>query len=133
MEFATHDRPRPRLSIAPLIDVVFLLLVFFMLASSFIEPAAIDLAMSRPQAAPQAAAEPLVVDVRAGGEVRLNGLALALDQLGPEIAARPGAAGDRPVTVRAEAEVPVALLVAVMDRLRGAGFANLRLATPEAR
>jgi len=133
MEFAEHERPRPRLSIAPLIDVVFLLLIFFMLASSFIEPAAIDLALPRPQAAPQPAGEPLVVDIAVAGGVRLNGLALALDQLGPELAARAGAALDRPVTVRAEAAVPVQLLVSVMDRVRGAGLSNVRLATPAAR
>ena len=45
IDFADHDRPRPKLNIAPLIDVVFLLLVFFMLASSFIEPTAIDVSM----------------------------------------------------------------------------------------
>jgi biopolymer transport protein ExbD len=134
MEFAEHERPRPKLSIAPLIDVVFLLLVFFMLASSFIEPAAIDLAMPRQEAAPQPQLrEPLVVDVAMSGAVRLNGLDLALDQLGAELAARAGADPDRPVTVRAEAAVPVQRLVSVMDQVRGAGLINVRLATPAAR
>jgi len=33
--------------------------------------------------------------------------------------------------VRAEAAVPVQLLVSVMDRVRAAGAANIKLATPE--
>ena len=130
MDFADRERPRPQLNIAPLIDVVFLLLVFFMLASSFIEPAAIDLSMPRASAPAQAGSEALVVDVRLDGEIRLNGLSLALDDLGPELAGRVGAKTDTPVAVRAEARVPVQRLVAVMDSIQAVGLSNIRLATP---
>ena len=71
-----------------------------------------------------------MVDVGLSGRLALNGLALTLDQLGPELIAR--AAGDvgRAVTVRAKASVPVQDLVSVMDRVRGTGFKKIRLATP---
>ena len=134
MDFADHQRPRPTLNIAPLIDVVFLLLVFFMLTSTFIEPQAIDLVLpgrAAPQTAPKA--ETLVVDVTAAGQIRLNGLVLALEQLDSEIAGRLRDTTDGGVTVRAEADVAVQLLVGVMDRVRAAGAANIKLATPEAR
>ena len=131
MDFADRERPRPRLNIAPLIDVVFLLLVFFMLAGTFIDASAIDLSMSRPGAAAAGANDDaLVVDVRVGGELRLNGLTLGLEDLGPELAARAGARTDVPVAVRAEARVPVQLLVTVMDRIQAVGMTNIRLATP---
>jgi len=130
VEFAEHPRPRPRLSIAPLIDVVFLLLVFFMLASSFAETATIDLSVSQGQAA--AAAEPgLVVAIDGAGAITVNGAAVALDGVGQALAERAGAERARPVTLRAEAAVPARTLVGVMDRIRGAGFENLRLATPD--
>ncbi len=134
MDFADHQRPRPTLNIAPLIDVVFLLLVFFMLTSTFIEPQAIDLVLpgrAAPQTAPKA--ETLVVDVTAAGRIRLNGLNLTLEQLDGEIAGRLRDTTDGGVTVRAEAAVAVQLLVSVMDRVRAAGAANIKLATPEAR
>ena len=132
MDFADHERPRPTLNIAPLIDVVFLLLVFFMLASTFIEPQAIDLVLPG-RAAPQTAptTEPLVVDVTPAGQIRLNGLVLSLDQLDSEIAGRLRETTDGGVTVRADAAVAVQLLVSVMDRIRAAGAANIKLATPE--
>lgn len=130
MDFADRERPRPRLNIAPLIDVVFLLLVFFMLTSTFIDSSAIDLSMSRSSAPGQASGDALLVDVRHDGEIRLNGLTLALDDLGPELASRVGADIDRAVAVRAEARVPVQRLVAVMDRIQGVGMTNIRLATP---
>lgn len=134
MDFADRERPRPRMNIAPLIDVVFLMLIFFMLTSTFIDTASIDLSMSR--SGPSAGAgsgDMLLVDVKRDGELRLNGLTLGLDDLGPELAARAGAKVDTPVALRAEARVPVQRLVAVMDSIQGIGMSNIRLATPEAR
>ena len=136
MDFADRERPRPRMNIAPLIDVVFLMLIFFMLTSTFIDTASIDLSMSRSGPAAGAGAgagDMLLVDVKRDGELRLNGLTLGLDDLGPELAARAGAKVDTPVALRAEARVPVQRLVAVMDSIQGVGMSNIRLATPEAR
>ena len=45
MNFGEQERRRPELSIASLIDIVFLLLVFFMLAGSFLNLEALDLAV----------------------------------------------------------------------------------------
>lgn len=132
MDFADRERPRPRMNIAPLIDVVFLMLIFFMLTSTFIDTASINLSMAR--SGPGAGAgDMLLVDVKRDGELRLNGLTLGLEDLGPELAARVGAQVDTPVALRAEARVPVQRLVAVMDSIQGVGMSNIRLATPEAR
>ncbi|MDP6352365.1 MAG: biopolymer transporter ExbD [Alphaproteobacteria bacterium] len=131
LTFDEPRRPRPQLNIAPLIDVVFLLLVFFMLASTFIKPEAIDLLLPSGARALVASNEALVVQVAPGGEIRLNGLRLSLDQLRSELMARIGGDERRSVTVHAGAEVPVQTLVSVMDRVRAAGTRNLRLATPE--
>lgn len=134
MDFADRERPRPRMNIAPLIDVVFLMLIFFMLTSTFIDTASIDLSMARSgPSAGAGAGDMLLVDVKRDGELRLNGLTLGLEDLGPELAARVGAQVDTPVALRAEARVPVQRLVAVMDSIQGVGMSNIRLATPEAR
>ncbi len=133
INFADRERPRPKLNIAPLIDVVFLLLVFFMLASSFIEPTAIDVTMPQTADRAQASGDSLVIDVSVSGSIALNGLAVTLDQIVPELLGRVGTELGRPVTVRAEAEVPVQALVSVMDRVRSSGLKNIRLATPGSR
>ena len=130
MDFADHNRQRPKLNIAPLIDVVFLLLIFFMLAGSFVERTAIDLSIPSNQTPTSATGESLVVDVGPSGRLALNGLALTLDQLGPELIARAAGDVDCAVTIRAKASVPVQDLVSVMDRVRGTGFKKIRLATP---
>lgn len=132
MEFARYQRLKQELSVAPLIDVVFLLLIFFMLTSTFIEPEAVDLMLEGGQSATVTPAEPLEVQVTTEGTIRLNGLRLSLGQLTTEISARIKGDQERAVTIKADAEVQVQVLVQIMDQAQLAGANNLRLAIPEA-
>ena len=132
MEFASYQRLKQELSVAPLIDVVFLLLIFFMLTSTFIEPEAVDLMLEGGQSATVTPTEPLEVQVTTEGTIRLNGLRLSLGQLTTEISARIKGDQERAVTIKADAEVQVQVLVQIMDQVQLAGANNLRLAIPEA-
>ena len=131
MEFTRRQRSRQELNVAPLIDVVFLLLIFFMLASTFIEPNAVDIRLSGGNAETVNTADPLVVEVIPDGSVRLNGLRLSFEQLTVEIAARIKGDPSRVITIMAGADIPVQTLIQVMDQVRSAGTNNLRLSAPE--
>ena len=133
MDFSGRLRSKQELNVAPLIDVVFLLLIFFMLASTFIKPEAIDLMLEGSSTGGSSAEEMLNIEVVVDGTIRLNGLRLSMPQLEAELASRIQGDQTRPVTIKAAAEVPVQTLVNIMDRVRAAGTNNLRLATPEAR
>ena len=133
MDFSGRPRTKQELNVAPLIDVVFLLLIFFMLASTFLKPEAIDLMLEGSSTGGNAAEEMLNIEVVVDGTIRLNGLRLSMLQLETELISRIQGDQTRPVTIKAAAEVPVQTLVSIMDRVRAAGTNNLRLATPEAR
>ena len=114
------SRVRRRPGLTPLIDVVFLLLVFFMLASRFGVEGALPLAAGG--GAGDWKGPPRLVTVRAG-EVLVNGVpaddpAAALRPLMP--------AGGGPVAVRANG-ADVQRMVNVMEALRAAGFPDLVL------
>ena len=115
------SRPRRRPGLTPLIDVVFLLLVFFMLASRFGAEGALPLAAGGGDGAWEG--PPRLVTVR-GAEVLLNGLpapdpAAALRPLIPD--------GGGPVLLRAEEGADLQRLVDVMAILRAAGIDDLTL------
>ena len=125
--------PRPRLprsggragsliSLTPLIDVVFILVIFFMLASSFVDWRSIDLSVPAGAATGTAEDGALLVEVRADG-LRLSGEPVTLDGLAARIAEAP----DRHVLVRPAPLVGVQRVVAVLDRLAAAGAENLSL------
>jgi len=117
-----EERPRRRLSLTPMIDVVFLLLVFFMLASRFGHETVLQLNLGGGAGAAWSG-PPRLVDVGAAGAVKLNGVAIAPETLAEGLAALMPAPGD-PVVLRARAGA-MQDLVAVMERLRAAGIINL--------
>lgn len=117
--------PHRRPSLTPMIDVVFLLLVFFMLAARFGQDNAIPLAAATAGGDGYEGA-PRLVAVSPDG-IRLNGAAVGLTEL-PE-ALRPLMPGnDAIVVVRPVQDVVLQELVIVLDALSAAGFSRVVLA-----
>jgi biopolymer transport protein ExbD len=121
--FAAAPRRR-RPSLTPMIDVVFLLLVFFMLAARFGQVGALSLVAGTGAAAEWQGA-PRLIDLTPEG-VRLNGVAIARDEL-------PGAlrllmpAPDAPVLLRALPGADLGHLAGMLDLLARAGFPTVIL------
>lgn len=114
---------RRRIGLTPLIDVVFLLLVFFMLASTFIELRRLDVTVRRSDGATSAqTVGPVEVVLRASGAVEIAGAFVAPEAVGAAVAAALRASPGRPVVIRAESDVPVQRVVTVLDRLSAAGI-----------
>jgi biopolymer transport protein ExbD len=119
-DFAAGRRAR-RPSLTPLIDVVFLLMVFFMLAARFGAERALPLMPAGGGGAWQG--PPRLVEVAAGG-LRLNGRAVAPEALAGEVSALMPAP-DAPVVLRPDEAAPVQVLVEAMAMLRAAGITRL--------
>jgi biopolymer transport protein ExbD len=117
---------RARVSLTPLIDVVFILLVFFMLASSLLQWRSIDLDASTKTAAAPAKGKSIIVDVRTDG-IRIGGETIALDALTRRMAAKIAGTPDQRVLVRPAGGVLLQDAVIVLDRLTAAGVANISL------
>ena len=117
------SRPRRRPSLTPMIDVVFLLLVFFMLASRF----GVDQVIQLPLASGGGTYEgpPRIVEVLPDG-VRLNGLALSENQLTAQVGRLTEAPTDV-IVLRGGDSASLQRIVTVGDALRAAGFTRLVL------
>ncbi len=74
MEFRERSRPSPRLGMTPLIDLVFLLLVFFLLTASFLDP--LNLQVDLPELTQGTAGEGSRLDllIDPAGKIYLNGI-----------------------------------------------------------
>lgn len=77
---AQLSAPR-RLSLTPLIDVVFLLLIFFMLASTFMKFTHLEVSGSRPGQAAVAVRGALFIRLHSDGRMDLNGAPVSRDDL----------------------------------------------------
>lgn len=118
---------RALISLTPLIDVVFILLVFFMLASSFTEWRAIDLATAGKAVAAPSDDAALLLRVRDGGTVEIGGTPVDAAALPARLDALAQEDAERRVAVRPDAGVPLQRVVTVMEAAAGAGFAKVSL------
>jgi biopolymer transport protein ExbD len=130
----TRSEPDPEINLTSLIDVVFLLLIFFMVSTTFERQAAlkIDLPEASAEAEPQESPERLEVVIDAEGRIYLNDNQL-VDSAPATIRAafRELAGEDRsmPVLIRADAQTPHLHVVTVMDVSGQLGFTRLSIAT----
>ena len=124
MQFAPPARPRRKPSLTPMIDVVFLLLVFFMLASRF----GMDAVLPLPLAAGgggEYTGPPRLVDI-GPTEIRLNGFAVAMDRLSAELDALMHSPADT-VILRGRDGADLQRVISVTEALRAAGITALVL------
>ena len=116
-------RPRRRISLTPMIDVVFLLLVFFMLAARFGQDQAIPLAIGA--GAGEWEGPPRLVDVLPEGQ-RLNGVPLDAEALVAGLAPLMRNPSD-PIVLRPREGASLQRLVDVLEALAAAGYTGLVL------
>ena len=121
-----EPKRRVALDISPLLDVVFLLLIFFLVTTTFLPDAGMDLELPESTTATQSEMAPTVVTVSEDGSVNLDGESVSIDELQQAIAALPE--GERQkITVRADSRVDYGVIVRIIDALRNAGVDGLSL------
>ena len=131
---SSKDHEEPEMNLTSLIDVVLLLLIFFMVSTTFVDESRIKLQL--PQASNEPAAEqkkdPIEVAVTASGEYRVNGQTLINTSPATLSAAVSKLAGERrdlPITIRADARSTHQSVVTAMDVLGRLGFKAISIAT----
>lgn len=124
-----RSMPEARLEMTPLIDVVFLLLTFFLFAIVLMVRADV-LGVRLPtvgSADPARGTDAVSVVIGGDGLVRVGGESVPLDEVAERVLERLAASPGAPVFVAAEADSRSGDLVAVLDALRAAGVTDFAL------
>lgn len=134
MQFRRRLQQRANVELIPMIDVVFQLVVFFMLTSTFVMTPGIPMELPQAASAEEVAVNRLVVSVVSENEVYLNQNEYTLSTLGNALSqlasqSEEGAEGVRSVVVEADRSVSYDLMIRVLDRLRANGFQAVSLRT----
>jgi biopolymer transport protein ExbD len=120
-------------NLTPMIDVVFQLLIFFMVATTFLDPEK-EIDIELPEAASGAPAEEtdeLIINIMEDGSIILSGESLDDASLLARLKAAAQADPDTPVTIRGDRLVRHERVVMVMDACGQAGLLNLAVGTLE--
>jgi biopolymer transport protein ExbD len=138
VKFRRKPRENVEIGLAPLIDVVFILLLFFVVTTTFTRET--QLQVDLPEAASgtppeQTEVKQLEVVIDVDGNYSLNGKALLKSDLSSLMAAlSKEAEGDNslPMIISADGKTPHQAVITAMDAAGKLGFAHLRITTVEA-
>lgn len=135
MQFRRQRKEEENINLTPLIDVVFLLLIFFMVSTTFTKEThlTVTLPTSEGELQPQSK-EPLIVVIGADGSFGVNGNGLINTEAATlkrgliEVA---GDNRDQPFIITADAKTPHQSVVTAMDVAGQLGFVNLSITTQQ--
>ena len=134
MQFRRQTSSQEDINLTPLIDVVFLLLIFFMVSTTFTKETHLDIDLPEASIEPQAVTKVDVIDVvvQASGDYIINGQRLVNQQektllQGLKLVANGDT--DKPLTITADAKASHQAVVKAMDVAGQLGFSQLRITT----
>ena len=133
MKFKCNSRSRaPQLALTSMLDVIFLLLCFFVTASVFSQwenEISIKLPSAETSDEPDRLPGEIVLNLAKDGTVTVNGVVLSLDALKPRLVQVAKYYPGQPVIIRADKDVKYEVLVGLIDTCRAADVWNFSLAT----
>jgi biopolymer transport protein ExbD len=118
MPLRTDSLDEPSLNLTPMIDVVFLLIIFFMVGTRFSEIEQqfdVKLPTAAPMETMSRQPDPLILNVARSGQVALNGKSVSTDELRTQLLAAREAWADQPVLIRADGEGTYQAVIDVMN------------------
>ena len=135
MNFQRRKRVEPGIDITPFVDVVFLLVIFFMVSTTFTKESRLKLQLPTADVAPREAPEQSIeISVDREGGYAINGIALVNRQRDTLVRGlRELAAGntDTPLTISADGKASHQAVVTAMEAAGSAGFAHLNITTQQ--
>jgi biopolymer transport protein ExbD len=119
-QIARQRRPSLSIELSPLIDCVFLLLIFFMLSSTMLAPA-IQLDLPSASLAGDVQAPEIVVTVDSSGRMLLNAEEILIEELSVRLSAMVSGSRRKVVTYRGDSGSNHATFVRVLEAAEAAG------------
>ena len=120
MDFIRKKAERPHIEIAPLVDIIFLLLIFFMLSSNFIKPM---IKMELPKALFEEKLEKvdLVITVTEENEIYVNKDRVEIEGLKETLVEKMASLGKYDVIFRGDKHIGYDMFVEILDIAKSAG------------
>jgi biopolymer transport protein ExbD len=124
--FARPKRPTLSIDMAPLIDVVFLLLIFFMLTSSFVPPS-VPLELPQASSKPTTTTAKVIVSLDAGGVISIGEMPVPNSEVEAALSQALAASSTTTVHFRGDTSVDYGLFLDLISRARSSGAAQFHL------
>ena len=123
----TRQTKDEEINLTPMLDIVFIMLIFFIVTASFVKERGIEL--NRPDVTPQSTSESkaILITIADTGQVWMAGRAVDLRSVRANIERMLAENPDAPVVVRTDASASNGTFVRVLDQARQAGASSISL------
>ena len=129
MQFNPKPKRRVIINITSLIDVLFLLLIFFMVTSTFLEQPGMKLELPSAKSSEIARVEKLVLYISSDGEIVFADRTVPLDSLETVLTNSLSLVKEKTLVLKADKMVPHGTVVSVMDIAKRVGLKKLVVGT----
>ena len=132
MTLLTKKKKNIEINVAPLIDIVFLLLIFFMLTSEFTEFKNIDMiSPNQSSTSIQKNDLPIIINLSENGIVEIDKIEIKLEDLSETIQMKLMNSKNKKIVISTLNETKINNLIIVVDTIRSLGIENIALITKE--
>ena len=120
------------IDMTPMLDIVFIMLIFFIVTTSFVKESGIDVNRPSAQTAERKERGNIIVSISANGEIWIDKRTIDIRAVRANIARLHAENPLGSVIIAADRETKTHVLVEVMDQIRLAGITNAAIATEKA-
>lgn len=126
-----EDNEDSAIDMTPMLDVVFIMLIFFIVTASFVKEAGIEVNRPDAQTATKQDRANILIAIDENGAIWINRRKVEVDQVRANIERLHAENPQGSVVIQADEDANVKRLVAVMDASRQAGVYNVSIAAQE--
>lgn len=126
-----HARRESLIDISPMMDMVFILLIFFIVTSTFTRETGIDVTKPKASSAKELARESILIGITRQGTVHINETQVNLSSLQTILRQMMAESPDRPVIIVSDREAPSGAIVDVLDECNIAKVRKVSISAEE--
>ena len=131
MKRRRHTEDEAEINITPMLDIVFIMLIFFIVTTSFVKEQGLE--VSRPSSAPPKEIKqdkgPIVVKINSGSLISVKGRILEPGAVQANLERERAEKPESPLIVAAHPEADTEALVVILDAAKAVGIESVSVAT----
>ena len=131
MRYKQRGSTEQEINISPLIDIVFILLIFFMVSATFVKDYDLDINRPKASSATTSSSKAIRVHIDSAGDVFIDGQPVRTWVIQNYVRDKLDLSSESTVLVVADEGVPAGKLIEVVDQCRMAGAANVGVVTEQ--
>jgi biopolymer transport protein ExbD len=128
MRFRQIQEEESSIDLTPMLDVVFIMLIFFIVTTSFVKEAGIEVNRPKASTATSKAKANIMIAINQGGEVWLDKRRIDVRSVRANVEKLKAENPEGSVVIQADRSSMTGVLVKVMDQVRLAGITNIAVA-----